>query len=184
MLTAAAGLVAGSLSFAPEAVARPIDQGTFHDEFTDEFDDFCGVEGLHVTADVSIDGRFLMNIRKPGTAPYYQERITITEVDTNDDGDSVTSVTGVLQRDLKITDNGDGTVTILVLATGPANMYDNSTGKAIARDPGQIRFEILIDLNGTPTNPDDDEFIAFLGQVKGSTGRSDDYCEGALSVLG
>ena len=56
-------------------------------------------------------------------------------------------------------------------------------GKAIARNPGQVRFEILIDHGGTPTDPSDDEFLEFLGEVKGSTGRSDDFCEAAVPVL-
>ena len=39
-----------------------------------------------------------------------------------------------------MTDNGDGTLTILVLTTGPAAVY-GPDGKAIARNPGQVRFE-------------------------------------------
>jgi hypothetical protein len=83
---------------------------------------------------------------------------------------------------LRITDNGDGTITILVLATGNAVLYGED-GKALARNPGQIRFEILIDTAGTPSDPSDDEFLAFLGVVKGSTGRSDDFCAAAVPAL-
>ena len=36
---------------------------------------------------------------------------------------------------------------------------------------------------GTPSNPDDDVGLSFE-QVKGSTGRSDDYCAAILDVLG
>jgi hypothetical protein len=81
-----------------------------------------------------------------------------------------------------VTDNGDGTLTILLLSTGNAVLYGED-GKVIARDPGQIRVEILIDNGGTPTDPSDDEFIEFLGVVKESTGRSDDFCEAALPLL-
>jgi hypothetical protein len=78
--------------------------------------------------------------------------------------------------------NGDGTLTILILATGNDVLY-GPDGKAIGRNPGQIRFEILVDHGGTPTDPSDDEFLANLGAVKGSTGRSDDFCEAAVPAL-
>ena len=85
-------------------------------------------------------------------------------------------------KDLKVTDNGDGTLTILVLGTGNFVVYDHD-GKAIARNPGQVRFEILIDDGGTPQDPSDDEFLEFLGDVKGSTGRNDDFCAAVVPEL-
>jgi hypothetical protein len=36
---------------------------------------------------------------------------------------------------------------------------------------------------GTPSDPFDDEFLADLGVVKGSTGRSEDLCEAAVPAL-
>ena len=62
-------------------------------------------------------------------------------------------------------------------------MLYGEDGKAIARDPGQTRVEILVDHGGTPTDPSDDEFLEFLGVVKESTGRSDDFCEAAVPIL-
>jgi hypothetical protein len=56
-------------------------------------------------------------------------------------------------------------------------------GKAIARNPGQERFEIRVDHGGTPTDPSDDAFLEFLGVVKESTGRTDDFCEAAVPLL-
>ena len=53
----------------------------------------------------------------------------------------------------------------------------------IARNSGQVRFELLIDNGGTPTNPDDDEELEFLGVVKESTGLNDDFCELAVPML-
>ncbi len=108
---------------------------------------------------------------------------TRTDVFTNLDNDKfVTSVANVIEKDKLVTDNGDGTQSILVLATGNAVLYGED-GKAIARNPGQIRFEILIDDGGTPTDPSDDEFLDFLGVVKDSIGRSDDFCEAAVPAL-
>jgi hypothetical protein len=46
-----------------------------------------------------------------------------------------------------------------------------------------FRFKLLFDHAGTPTNPDDDELIAFLGGVK-TAGRSAGYCDAIVRVLG
>jgi hypothetical protein len=55
-------------------------------------------------------------------------------------------------------------------------------GKAIARNPGQVRFEAVVDHDGTPTDLSDDTELSFT-QVKGSTGRSDDYCEAIIHSI-
>ena len=100
---------------------------------------------------------------------------------------TLTQTFSVLTKDLKVTDNGDGTMTILVLATGSGKVY-GPDGKLLFNDPGQIRFEVLIDHGGTPTNASDDEFLEFLGQVKGSTGRNDlqdrDFCADIHEFIG
>jgi hypothetical protein len=120
----------------------------------------------------------------PDGLAYFLQHGTVSEMFTSlANGKSVTSVSTVIEKDLRVTDNGDGTQTILILATGNAVLYGDD-GKAIARNPGQIRFEILVDDGGTPTDPSDDEFLDFLGVVKGSTGRSDDFCEAAVPALG
>jgi hypothetical protein len=93
-----------------------------------------------------------------------------------------TVVDRVVTKDLRVTDNGDGTVTAEVLATGNSVLYD-ATGRALARNPGQVRFELLIDQNGTPADPSDDQVIEDLGVIKESTGRSDDYCAVLVPLL-
>lgn len=97
-------------------------------------------------------------------------------------GTAVTEAVNTLERDLAVTHNGDGMFTI-VMATGNATVTDGS-GKAIARNPGQFRFEILISDEGTPDAYSDDEFLELLGVVRESTGRSDDFCEAVLPALG
>ena len=69
-----------------------------------------------------------------------------------------------------------------MLETGNATYY-GMDGKAIARNPGQVRDEILIDNNGTPQDPSDDEFLEFIQEIKGSTGRTDDFCAAAVPAL-
>ena len=179
----AAVAAASSLSVAGLAQARPLEKGTFHGEFNDVTAGFCGAEGLTVQSDFVVDGRFLVNARGRDGLPYYMENVQFTRVDTNlANGKFVTSRSTVTEKDLKVIDNGDGTLTILVLATGNAVLY-GMDGKALARNPGQVRYELLVDHNGTPTDPADDELLEFLGFVKESTGRSDDFCAAAVAAL-
>jgi hypothetical protein len=168
-------LLGGVLGAGP-AAAEPIDKGHFHDVFTDFFD--C--DGTPTQVDGDVSGNFQFIDRGPALFPYFGESTRGTLVFTNlDNGGTFTEIFSVHDKDLKITDNGDGTITILVLATGSDRWYDTN-GNLVLNDPGQIRFEVLIDTNGTPGDPSDDEEIAFLGLVKGSTGRNDtqgrDFC--------
>jgi hypothetical protein len=179
------GLAAAALlSSAGLTQAKPIVKETFHEEFTEVTADFCGVPSLTVQSDFVVDGRFAFKRRGRDGLAYYMEHVDFTRVDTNlANGKFVRAEGNVTDKDLKVTDNGDGTLTLLVLATGNEVLY-GMDGKAIARNPGQVRFELLIDHNGTPTDPFDDETLAFLGVVKESTGRSDDFCAAAVAALG
>lgn len=177
-----AGAVA-AVVLAAVASAGPVFQESFHEEETVVLENFCDVPGLTVEAAFVTDGRVHAVQHGRQEAPYFVEHVKRTEVYTNLANDkSVTAVVNAMTKDLRITDNGDGTITILVLATGNAVLYGED-GKALGRDPGQIRYKILIDTAGTPSDPSDDEFLAFLGVVKGSTGRSDDFCATAVPAL-
>lgn len=175
----AAAAFAASVVAAPSATARPLDSGSFVEEwsFTDE--NFCDA-GITVELDGVDEVRYLLNQRKPGTEPYWNARIWSNVTYTNLDGDYVTEVVRLIDNDLVITPI-DGGIEILVLATGNAAVYDES-GTAIARNPGQVRYEVRILFND-PEDPEDDEFT-FLGFVKESTGRTDDFCAAVLPILG
>lgn len=176
-------VAATATTFVAAASARQIDSGPIDEVEIEEVENFCGFEGLTVEFVTHTVGRFHVVSRGRNQLPYFGANLKITEVVTNvDNGNSVMSTATTRDKDQRVTDNGDGTFTVLVLATGNAVLY-GPDGKAIARNPGQVRFELLIDNNGTPTNPDDDEFLEFLGEVKGSTGRSDDFCEAAVPAL-
>ena len=173
-----------TMSLAGSAAAKVLEKDTFHDEGSFRERNFCDQPGLTVRTDFVVDGTFMIKTRGKDQLPYYSEHSDLNAVITNvATGEYVTQVEHVLDKDHRVTDNGDGTFTILVLATGNSVVYD-STGKAIARNPGQVRFEILIDNAGTPQDPFDDEFLEFLGVVKGSTGRSDDFCTAVVGAIG
>jgi hypothetical protein len=165
------------------ASAGQVVRETIHEEDTLVLNDFCEVPGLTVEVAFVTDLRVHAVPHGRNGLAYFLHHGTHTNVFTNQANDkSMTDVSNVLEKDLRVTDNGDGTLTILILATGNAVVY-GADGKAIARNPGQTRFEILVDHAGTPTDPFDDEFLEFLGVVKESTGRTDDFCAAAVAAL-
>lgn len=136
-------------------------------------EDFCGEEGLDVTLDFVMDIRVHIVPHGPNGLEYFLQHGTRSEV-LSANGTSLTSFARVIEKDMRVTVNGDGTVTVLILATGNATLYGGD-GKAIARNPGQTRFEIDFGPNGE---------IRDFRVVKESTGRSDDFCEAAVAALG
>jgi hypothetical protein len=172
-----------ALGLAGSAGAGLLVNETFHDEGTFVLEDFCDVPGLTIDGAFTVDGRVHAVPHGSDGLAYFVEHIRSTTVLTNPEtGAATTEVATVTQKDQRVTDNGDGTLTILVLGTGNDVVY-GPDGKAIARNPGQVRFEILVDDGGTPADPSDDEFLEDLGTVKESTGRTDDFCEAVLPVL-
>jgi hypothetical protein len=175
--------VAGVAAMTDTAEAKPILKERFRSEGGFVLKNFCGVSGLTIAQEFVAEVTVLAVPHGPDGQAYFVEHAAETNVYTNvANGQAVTQVSRGVQHDLDVRDNGDGTLTILVLATGNDVLY-GPDGKAIARNPGQIRFEVLVDHSGTPTDPFDDEFLADR-LVKGSTGRSDDYCAATVAAIG
>jgi hypothetical protein len=172
------GLAVASLVASTPATARPIDKGHFHDVFTSDVYD-CDGTPAQDSGDVS--GNFVFNQRGSSPFPYYRESVHGTVVTTNlDTGGTFTNIFSVNSKDHTIVDNGDGTITITVIATGGSRFYDTN-GKLVLKDPGQTRFAFDIDYNGTPGDPSDDvEVPDSFRIVRRSTGNSDfsdrDFC--------
>jgi hypothetical protein len=165
------------------AAAAPVERGEFHDVFTGVIDDFCDVLGLTVTFEAVVDGTFSVMSHGPDGLLFYAEHGSFSLTTRNPaNGLGVLEETHFVEKDLHVIDNGDGTLTILFLVTGDSTLY-GPDGKAIARNPGQVRFEVVVDHGGTPTDPSDDVELSF-NQVKGSTGRTDDYCTAVIDTIG
>jgi hypothetical protein len=178
-----AGLtIAGTVLAATPATAKPIDKGHFHDVFTSDVYD-CGGTPAQDAGDVS--GNFVFNQRGSSAFPYLRESVHGTVVTTNlDTGGTYTNVFTANSRDHVITDNGDGTITITVYASGGSRFYDTN-GELVLKDPGQTRFAFDVDYNGTPDDPSDDvEVPDSFRVVRSSTGNSDlsgrDFCADLL----
>jgi hypothetical protein len=172
-----------ALMLTAAASAGQVSRETIHEEDTLVLDDFCEVEGLSVELSFVLDLRVHAVPHGRDRLVYFLSHGRQTEVITNLANDRfVTTAAKVIEKDLRVTNNGDGTLTILILATGNATVYGQN-GKAIARNPGQTRFELVVDHGGTPNDPADDEELSFR-IVKDSTGRSDDFCGAVVPALG
>ncbi len=164
------------------AAAGQVFRATSHEQDSIVLSDFCDVPGLTVEQAFVIDIRVHAVPHGPQGLAYFLQHGTETDVFTNlATGKVVTGVAKVIEKDMRVTDNGDGTLTILILATGNATVYGEN-GKAIARNPGQTRLELVVDHGGTPNDPSDDEELA-LRVVRDSTGRSDDFCGAVVPAL-
>jgi hypothetical protein len=175
------GAIAAAM-LAAAATAAPPFKERFHDEGTFVIEDFCGVPDLTVDGAFVADGSLLVVPHGPAGLLHFLEHVTATSVLTNRaNGETVTVSSRAINHDLRVTDNGDGTLTILFSATGNDVIY-GADGKAIGRNPGQIRLEFVVDHGGTPTDPSDDVLLA-QEIVKESTGRTDDFCETVVPAL-
>ncbi len=163
-----ATIVATALTPAP-VPARPIERGHFSESLTEFVD--CG--DVTVRVDLEVDWSFLLNPHGRDRLAYGMEASHGQQVWTNlTTGSSLTLVTNLLVKDQQITDNGDGTLSIVVKSSGGVNVF-GPDGELLFKDPGQSRSLLLIDHGGTPADPSDDAFLEDLGRIKGSTGRND-----------
>jgi len=178
---AACALATGLIASGPAGGAI-LETGSEDFEFTDTINKFCDVNGLRVLADGEGTVTYRLETKGSDGEVFYAERfeseVRFTNVRT---GAYVTSHESSSFRDVTIKDNGDGTHTIIYFGTGNAYVTDSS-GTVIGRNPGQVRWEVVIDLNGTPEDFDDDEVIS-EELILGSTGRNDDFCEVVVPAL-
>ena len=90
-----------------------------------------------------------------------------------------------LSQDVRIIDNGDGTITNLFQIPGPETWYgpDDAT---VFTSGGTIRYEAVIDYAGTPGDPSDDTVISEeLVSVAGGKPQDDfNFCATFRSLTG
>ena len=175
---AACGLaLVGGLVVSAPAAAQPVEKGRFHDVFTEFFD--C--DGTPTRVDGDVSGNF-NGVRHGSGLVFFRDSVRGTLVYTNlNTLGTFTEIFRVNNRDAQVIDNGDGTLTIVVHATGSSRFYDTDVNFVLA-DPGQVRFQFMVDHGGTPDDPFDDvEIEGTFEIVRESTGRNDtqgrDFCE-------
>lgn len=174
VMTIPAIAVAGAASAAPSKW-EPVHE-VFGPEVTE---DFCEVPGLTVEQTVVVDGRARTATHGPDGLSHMYEFVTDTVTTTNlATMDFVTRVATQQFHDVRVTDNGDGTLTVRQQATGTIIFYDQD-GQVLSRGAGQFAFEFLIDHAGTPSDPSDDVFLGFQRVVR-QVGKQVDICDAAV----
>jgi hypothetical protein len=113
----------------------------------------CGIEA-ETTSTFSV--RTLGRIAPDGF-PRFQTNVMSTQTITNPDtGLSLVTRTRVSVKDLKATDNGDGTVTVLTQQTGLAREVRLSDGTLVVKNVGRVLIERVFSGASTPDDPTDD----------------------------
>ncbi len=172
---------------ASPALAGPPAVQVIEEEFTHVDPDFCG-SGITVEIDGHLRSRQAFTLTGRDGVPRYQENFRASETFTNlDTGASVTRNLRILLHDLDLVLDDDGLATITTLGTGGETWF-GPDGKLVYNDPGQVRYQVVVDTHGTLSDPFDDTFVAHLGTIFGSTGRNDlqgvDFCDAMLDLIG
>jgi hypothetical protein len=156
------------------------DKGSFAISGEEAYDT-CGGRELGFEVDDVMDARvnFVLVPHGPDGLPYWISTAHGTRTWSNvATGATLTSVFDLIDRDLHVTDNRDGTFTLVVLAAGGERWY-GPDGRLLFRNPGQVRYEALVTSDGD---------FEFVGVVKESTGRNDtdgrDFCEDLRTYIG
>lgn len=177
----ASGLLAGGavVLLGTTASAALVSNIRFHDTFSEVSHDFCG--DMHVRTDYDVYVHELGRTKGSGELLYFLDNAHGTISDTNlVTGKSFTNTFAINDKDQSVTDNGDGTITIVGIGTG-VNQYFGPDGELLFVDAGLTQFQLEIDINGTPNDVSDDTFVEGSFQLLKQTGRQDtlgrDYCE-------
>jgi hypothetical protein len=165
----AAAMVVG-VAVAPSAAA-PVVHERFTESFSEVVDDFC--DEITARIDEEATGMFLLNVRGPNGLAYGQATVRQTLSFTNLANDKTyTLVSSFVDKDLKVTGNGDGTFNLVTQYAGGTRSY-GPDGEFLGAGGEAFRTEILVDENG--------EFLEFLGVVKGEI---EDGCPEVLGLIG
>jgi hypothetical protein len=174
-LAAAGALALLGLAASP-ASAVVLEHRHFVDSGTEPFD-FCP----DINAEVSWNDHVneLVRTRGHDGLVYFKANVHGSNVFTNlDNGGTYSSVYTFTDRDLKVVDNGDGTLTITIANSGSFKWFDTD-GNRVLKGAGQFRAEITVDHGGTPTDPSDDVELDFVvvknAGLDETAGR--DFCE-------
>jgi hypothetical protein len=146
------------------------------------FENFCHVQGLTVVAGGSIDFRQRTTTQGADGLPYYTSHTTaFVDSYTNKATGAVATSTGKYTfHTIRVTDNGDGTLTVMSQYTINTQITDNA-GHIVARDTGIYRYVSVVDHGGTPSDPSDD--IELESSDLRSNGLETDACAVIVTAI-
>jgi hypothetical protein len=143
---------------------------------------FCG--GLvNVPLHVEEDGYFSIKEHGADDVVYFADRFRSTLRYTNPQTGLTFTVVRVHQtKDLRITDNGDGTLTLVGLSTGVLSSY-GPDGELLNTRTGMSRDTFLVDTMGT-TDPFDDQLTRVGDPDTAGRDTTGGFCNDFLAATG
>jgi hypothetical protein len=178
------GLAVPSIGFADAASATPSRWHTVHEEASEVIPDAC--PGLDVLWEITVDSKWRYITRGKSGLPLREERTRDIEVYTNlATGEWVTVINRRSEHPLRVTDNGDGTLTYVYVHHDHQVMFGQD-GRAIVKlRTGWIVIVKTFDNAGTPRDPSDDELISFeFPNGTDSSGHNADFCTELIQAIG
>jgi hypothetical protein len=143
-----------ALAVAPTASAQLVDRSHDRATFTVPDDQVCGID---VITTVTFVDNEIERIAGSGFPLFQASGRGIVSWSNPTSGKSISnSFAGLGFKDLKVVDNGDGTITLTTQVSGLPEMLTTPGGGVVNMDVGLLVFVSVLDYNGTPTDVDDD----------------------------
>lgn len=157
-LVVAATLAAFVLGTAAPASAKLIERSHDRNTITFDPDEVCGIP---VVTTVTFVDNFMVRTNRQGYLLFQDSgRSTVTWTNP-ENGKSVSDITsGISFKDLSVTVNSDGTVTVRTAIVGVPETLRLPDGTVLVRDVGRLVLATVLDDNGTPGDPEDDIFVS------------------------
>ncbi|HET6665700.1 MAG TPA: hypothetical protein VFG98_00310 [Intrasporangium sp.] len=157
-----------------------------HIEQEEHGDEFCPNVDFPVLFTGDFREHVMVKTKGSSPFPYFSQNFRTEDTYTNTENDKSLRLLTVFNGSApRITDNGDGTITVVFADKARTHAF-GPDGERLFVDTGQFRATLLIDYNGTPTDVEDDIELDF--QVVKETGRNDtadrDFCEDLVIFLG
>ena len=148
----------GALMLTPSlAQAQLVDHSREHIVGTFELD-LCGQDIVGTVDLIAIQQQRLGRNGFPLFKGIFNGTQTYTNPDT---GTSLNvRLAGLGYKDLSVTDNGDGTITVRSATTGLQEQLRLPDGTLVSMDVGRLVIALVLDYNGTPAIEEDDTLIS------------------------
>ena len=145
------------------------------------WEDFC-VSGLDVEQEGEVTaGLSRTKTKGPGGLAYWFDWETYSETWTNLANGRYVTVAGSFRGGAhSVTDNGDGTFTVVIQNTGTSRVYDQG-GNLLAMSAGLFRLTVVFDDGGTPGDASDDSPLSFSNPM--SRGLVYDFCDVSVPAI-